>query len=166
MTFSRVVFCSLALINTGVAGEVVDWPSESKTEWATVRVDQLPAGVKPRDPEDSERTLTTVRVRKVDVDGDGAMDLIVDIGRGGSGGSYVYIYRGQGKRFHEVLGEQGGIVVPPKSKGVVECWSRIGGVEYRRTVYRFNGKRFEKEQTEVLRHRADDRFDVIEKKKP
>ncbi len=168
MTLLRVTSCSFLLVCAGIAGEVVDWPDHAKSEeWVTLPVEKLPPGVKPQDPEDPERLLTTVQVRKVDVDGDGAIDLIVSTGRGGTGGSYLYVYRKEGKRYREVLAEQGGIVVRQKEKGVVriECWSRAGGMKYRRTIYRFNGRRFVEEVTQSLREREDDRFDVVEGKK-
>lgn len=163
----RRVFCCLLLACSSIAGEVVDWPDHKPEKWNAVSVSKLPAGVNPHDPEDPQRSLSTVQVRKVDVDGDGVADLIVSTGRGGTGGSYVYVYRREGKGYREVLAEQGGIVVRPKVNGVarIECWSRVGGGEYRRTVYRFNGKRFVEEFTDGLRHREDDRFDLIERKK-
>ena len=167
MTHRTAPFCWVLFVCSGVGAEIVDWPDEKTNTWKTVAVSKLPSGVRPRDPEDPQRQLTTVQVRNVDVDGDGIIDLIASIGRGGTGGSYLYVYRREGKSYREVLAEQGGIVVRAKVNGVarIEYWSRVGGEEYRRTVYRFNGKRFIEEFTDGLHHRDDDRFDVIERKK-
>lgn len=167
MALLRVWVCCL-LLCTSVVGEIVDSPDDEKSErWVELSLNELPSGVEPQDPEDPDRPLTTILVRKVDVDGDGAIDLIVSTDRGGTGGSYVFVYRREGKRYREVLAEQGGIVVRPKTKGVarIECWSRIGGGQQRRTVYRFNGRRFVKEYTQALRERDDGRFEVIEREK-
>ena len=163
----KTVFLSILFASVAGAGEVLDWPADTSKEWQTVSVDKLPAGVQPQDPESPERPLTTVRIRKPDVDGDGIPDLIIDTGRGGSGGSYVIIYRGDGKHYRKILNEQGGIVVCPRERGVarIECWGRVGGGEYRRTVYRFRGGRFIEEFMQTLRHRSeDDKLEVTDTK--
>lgn len=168
MTHRTAAFCWLLFVCHGLGGEILDWPNDENPEtWKTVAASKLPSGVKPRDPEDPQRPLRAVQMRMVDVDGDGAVDLIVSTGRGGTGGPYVYVYRREGNSYREVLADQGGIVVRKKVNGAarIECWSRVGGGAYRRTVYRFNGKRFIEEFTDGLRHREDDRFDVIERKK-
>ena len=146
------------------AAEIVEWPPDTSKGWRTVSVSKLPAGVRPEDPEDSERPLTAVRVRKLGGDGDGVPDFIVDTGRGGSGGSDVTVYRREGKRYREVLTEQGGIVVLPADGGTarVACWGRIGGGEYRRTIYRFSRGRFIEEFMQTLRHREDDKLEVTD----
>ncbi len=154
------------LLATASAGELLDWPAESRDRWESVAVTKLPSGVRPRDPEDPERALTTVQVRRADVDGDGVTDLVVDTARGGTGGSYVIIYRRDGKGYREVLSEQGGIIIS-NERGRVECWSRAGGLEYRRTVYRFDGRRFVELFTDSLKARpSDDRLEVVERRRP
>ena len=153
-------------VATASAGEFLDWPAESRVPWESVPITKLPAGVRPQDPEDPERALTTVQVRRGDVDGDGIADLIVDTGRGGTGGSYVFIYRRDGKRYREVLTEQGGIIIS-RERGRIECWSRIGGMRQRRTVYRFDGHRFVELFTDTLKGPIDgDRLEVLERRKP
>jgi hypothetical protein len=110
--------------------------------------------------------VTSVQVRREDVDGDGAADLIVSIGRGGTAGSYLFVYRREGKGYREVLAEQGGIVIS-RERRQLECWSRAGGLQYRRTVYRFDGRRFVELFTDSLKERLeDDRLELVERHKP
>lgn len=160
------IFILLLFVSTTAAGEILDWPLETKEKWQMLPASRLPAGVHPQDPEDPERALDKVAIRRIDVDGDGIADLIVDTGRGGTGGSYVFVYRRQGKHYREVLAEQGGISAS-RQRGCLECWSRAGGMEYRHTVYRFNGRRFVELFTDSLKGPLeDDRFEVIKRRKP
>jgi hypothetical protein len=162
----QAALLSVVFAITATGAEFIDWPSDPPYAWERIPVSKLPAGVHPQDPEDPERPLTSVEVRHVDVEGDGASDLIVSIGRGGTDGSYVFDYRRDGKRYREVLAEQGGIVVS-RERGQVECWSRAGGMHYRRTVYRFNGRRFVELFADSLKGPLeDDRFEIVERRKP
>lgn len=162
----KAALISVFFAATASASEFLEWPPEHTGKWKTTSVSNLPPSVRPQDPEDSERALTSVAVLHADVDGDGVSDLIVDTGRGGTGGSYVFIYRREGKRYREVLSEQGGISIS-KQRGKIECWSRIGGMQCRRTVYRFDGRRFVILFTDSLKGPLDnDRFEVVERRKP
>lgn len=163
----KPILVNLLLVVSVAGAEFIDSPPEEPANaWETLPVSKLPPGVRPQDPEDPETPLKSVLVRRVDVDGDRTPDLIVNIDRGGSGGSYVFVYRREGKRFREVLAEQGGIVVP-RERGQLECWSRTGGMQQRRTVYRFDGRRFVELFTDSLKGPLDnDRFEIIERRKP
>lgn len=148
-----------------VAGELLDWPANDESKWETVAVSKLPKDVRPENPEDPDLALEKVQIRHADVDGDGKADLIVDTPLGGNGGTCIFIYRLDGKRYREVLREQGGINIP-KERGRLEFWSSSGGMEYRRVVYRFDGKQFVELFTDDLKRRDDDRLEVIARRTP
>lgn len=159
------LFC-LLLAASASAGEMINSPAPSKAVWKETPVPKLPAGVHPKDPEDPDRILEKVLVSEVDVDGDRKNDLIVNTGRGGTGGPYLLIYRREGKGFRQVLMAQGGLVVSPE-RGRVEIWSRAGGMQERRTVYRFDGNRFSEVFTELLAGPDEhDRYEVVSRTTP
>jgi len=141
--FLLVILASVLSLS---AAEPPSWPKAVReltdSSFVPTKASKLPQGISLFHREESaeQRANREVGLLWVDLDGDGVLDLIVRNDEGGSGGTFYTIYQMQKGGYRSIGVFQG---FRPKlltaSNGYlqIEAWSRGGGLESSRDLYRF-----------------------------
>ena len=122
------------------------WPKQvlkvEEIEWKDITRAQAPPGIKWRirpgaTPEEIASEPTEIAY--IDLDRDGIPELFVDLQTRESAGPYYDIFKKAGDTYKPIGNVQGQLFFCTRYNGYyqIEVWSRGGGVNYSRELYRF-----------------------------